>query len=182
MNQKDTVSTGGLQGTDIITQWQLSQVNIGRFRAPVGDPLLTDFVAGLDHINSLADGAPGFVWRLQTEDGNATSIRPVADDELLAINMSVWESVESLAEFVYRSEHTSFMRRRREWFQRFGSAFLALWWVPAGTIPTVPEAMDRIAQLDRRGPTSAAFTFKQRFGPPNEGSVVHADERDVCPA
>ncbi len=161
-------------------EWYLAQVNVGRLRAPVDDPLIADFVAGLDRINALADRAPGFVWRLQTADGNATAIRPVDDDELLAINMSVWESVEALADYVYRSEHAAFMRRRREWFERFGTSYLALWWTPAGTIPTVSEAMQRIARLDRLGPTSGAFTFKHRFAPPDDGSSVAADERDVC--
>ena len=86
----------------------MAQVNLGRLRAAVDDPLIADFVAGLDRINVLADSAPGFVWRLQTEDGNATAIRPVDDDELLAINLSVWESVEALADFVYRSHHVAF--------------------------------------------------------------------------
>jgi hypothetical protein len=162
-------------------QWQLAQVNIGRLRAPVDDPLIAEFVAGLDQINALADRAAGFVWRLQTEDGNATAVRPVADDELLAINMSVWESVETLADFVYRSGHVAFMRRRREWFERFGTSFLALWWIPAGTRPTVPEAMSRIAHLDRHGPTPAAFTFKHRCAPPHHGgSIVAPDARDEC--
>jgi hypothetical protein len=162
-------------------EWHLAQVNIGRLRAPVDDPLIADFVAGLDRINALADVATGFVWRLQTEDGNATAIRPVRDDELLAINMSVWESVETLADYVYRSDHVAFMRRRREWFERFGTSYLALWWIPAGTIPTVAEAMARIAQLDRDGPTPAAFTFKHRFAAPHVGgSSVDSDERDAC--
>lgn len=163
-------------------EWHLAQVNIGRLRAPVDDPMITDFVGALDRINALADEAPGFIWRLQTEDGNATAVRPVDDDELVAINMSVWESVEALADYVYRSDHTMFMRRRREWFERFGTSFLALWWVPAGRIPTVPEAMGRIAHLDRHGPTPTAFTFKHRFAPPHDGSAVDADARDVCRA
>ncbi len=163
-------------------EWHLAEVNIGRLRAPVDDPLVGEFVAGLDRINALADLAPGFVWRLQTEDGNATAIRPVDDDELLAINMSLWESVEALADYVYRSEHVTFMRRRREWFERFGTSYLALWWTPAGTVPSVPEAMGRIAQIDRYGPTPTAFTFKHRFAPPHDGSSVDADERDQCRA
>ena len=162
--------------------WHLAQVNIGRLRAPVDDPILAEFVAGLDRVNALADGAPGFVWRLQTDDGNATSIRPIDDDELLAINMSVWESVEALADYVYRSDHVSFMRRRREWFEWFATSYLALWWIPAGTIPTVPEAMERIARLDRFGATPGAFTFKHRFASPGDGSIVGADDRDVCRA
>ena len=162
-------------------QWHVAQVNIGRLRAPVDDPMISEFVAGLDRINALADSAPGFVWRLQTEDGNATAIRPAEDDALLAINMSVWASVEALADFVYRSDHVPFMRRRRAWFERYATAYMALWWVPAGTIPTVPEAMARIAELDRHGPTPAAFTFKQRFAAPDDGSsVVDADARDDC--
>jgi hypothetical protein len=162
-------------------QWHVAQVNIGRLRAPVDDPLVAEFVAGLDRINALADLASGFVWRLQTEDGNATAVRPVENDELLAINMSVWESVEALADYVYRSEHVAFMRRRREWFERFATSYLALWWIPAGTIPTVPEAMARLTQLDRHGPTAAAFTFKHRFAPPHDGwAIVDADERDEC--
>jgi hypothetical protein len=161
-------------------EWHVAQVNIGRLRAPVDDPMIADFVTGLDRINALADRTPGFVWRLQTAEGNATAVRPVDDDELLAINMSVWESVEALADYVYRSDHVSFMRRRREWFERFGTAYLALWWTPAGTIPTVAEAMQRIARLDRLGPTSEAFTFTHRFAPPDDGSIVDADVRDVC--
>jgi hypothetical protein len=160
--------------------WHLAQVNIGRLLAPVDDPLIAEFVAGLDRINDLADRSTGFVWRLQTADGNATAIRPVDDDELLAINLSVWESVEALADYVYRSEHVTFMRRRRQWFDRFGGAFLALWWIPAGTIPTVGDAMARVARLDRLGPTPAAFTFRQRFAPPDDGAIVDADGRDVC--
>ena len=163
-------------------EWHLAQVNIGRLRAPVTDPLIADFVAGLDHINAHADRAPGFVWRLQTEDGNATAIRPVEEDELLAINMSVWESVEALADFVYRSAHAPFMRRRREWIERFTGSYLALRRIPAGTIPTVMDALERIARLDRDGPGPAAFTFKYRFAPPDDGSMVDADERDVCRA
>jgi hypothetical protein len=163
--------------------WHLAQVNIGRLRAPVDHPLIADFVAGLDRINALADRTPGFVWRLQTEDGNATAIRPDAHDELLAINLSVWESIEALADFAYRSEHVTFMRRRREWFEPFTGAYLALWWIPAGTIPTVAEAMDRIASLDRHGPTPTAFTFRHPFGPPDRQSpVVDAGLRDICPA
>ena len=96
-------------------RWHLAQVNVGRLRAPVDDPLIADFVAGLDRINALADLAAGFIWRLQTEDGNATAVRPVEDDELLAINMSAWESVEALADYVYRSGHVG---RALETFQR----------------------------------------------------------------
>jgi len=174
------VHTGEVETGEAVS-WHLAQVNIGRLRAAIDDPMIAEFVAGLDRINALADAAPGFVWRLQTEEGNATSVRPVDDDELLAINMSVWESVEALADYVYRSDHVTFMRRRREWFERFAASYMALWWIPSGTIPTVPEAMARIDHLERHGPTPSAFTFKRRFGAPDEGgAIVGTDERDVC--
>jgi hypothetical protein len=164
-------------------EWHVVQVNVGRFLAPPDDPLIADFMAGLDPVNAVADAAPGFVWRLQGEDGNATSIRPDADDALVAINLSVWTSVEALAEFVYRAtDHLAFLRRRREWFSKMASHHQALWWVPAGTIPTVAEAMDRIARLDAHGPTPEAFTFRQRYGPPGASATdaPAADARDVC--
>ncbi len=162
--------------------WHVAQGNIGRFLAPPDDPLIADFMAGLDPVNAIADAAPGFVWRLQADDGNATSIRPDADDALLAINMSVWASIEALAEFVYRtSDHVAFLRRRREWFARMDGHHQALWWVPEGTAPTVDEGMARVAHLDRHGPTAHAFTFRRRFGPPDAPAVVTADDRDACP-
>jgi hypothetical protein len=126
-------------------------------------PTMAEFVAALDAINALADGSPGFAWRLQTEDGDATSIRPF-DDELMIINMSVWESIDQLAEFVYRSGHVEVMRRRRQWFERM-RLYLALWWVPEGHAPTVPEALERLEHLQAHGPSAYAFTFKQRFEP-----------------
>src|SRR5919198_2764622 len=96
--------------------FHLAQVNIGRLRAPLDDPSMLGFVSQLDPINAIADRSPGFVWRLQTDEGTATAVRPFEDERLL-INMSVWESLEALADFVYRSAHTPVMRRRREWFE-----------------------------------------------------------------
>jgi hypothetical protein len=120
-------------------------------------------VALLEPVNALADAAPGFVWRLQDESGDATSIKAFGDDRLI-VNMSVWESIEALREFVYRSGHVDVMRRRREWFTGMG-LHLALWWVPAGTLPTVEDAELRLATLEREGPTPYAFTFKRAFSP-----------------
>lgn len=162
--------------------WHLAQVNIGRFLASPDDPLIADFMAGLDQINAIADADPGFVWRLQTEDGNATSIRPDVDDALMAINMSVWTSLEALADYVYRTDHLAFLRRRREWFSRMTSHHQALWWIPAGVPPTVAEAMARVAHLDAHGPTPHAFTFARRFAPSDATRGWTPDERDVCRA
>ena len=152
--------------------WHLAQLNIGRMVAPTSAPEIAEFMAALDPINALAEAAPGFVWRLQTEAGNATDIHAFADDELLRLNMSVWESVESLRAFTYSSAHTGVLRRRREWFERLGEAHLVLWWVPAGHIPTVTEAIARLERLRRDGPTPAAFTFRAPFKP---GDVAPGD-------
>lgn len=145
--------------------FHLAQLNIGRTRAPVDSPLLAEFTEALDTINALADESPGFVWRLQTDDGNATGIK-VFDDDLLIINMSVWESIEELREFVYRSEHRRFLARRREWFDHLTEAFLVLWWVPSGHIPTIDEAIERLELLRAEGPSPRAFTFRSRFPAP----------------
>ena len=137
----------------------LAQLNIARLRAPLDSPELADFVAALDPVNALADAAPGFVWRLQTDDGDATSIRAF-DDDMLIVNMSVWESLDALRAYVYGSEHRAVMARRRQWFERMAEAYVVLWWVPAGHVPTVEEAKERLEALRREGPTADAFTFK----------------------
>lgn len=153
----------------------IAQVNVSLPLEPLESARLADFVAALDPINALADSAPGFVWRLQTEDGNATAIR-VLDDDRLIVNMSVWESIEALGEFVFRSAHTDVMRRRREWFARLGEPMTALWWIPAGTRPTVADAEERLRHLQAHGPTPYAFTFRSPF------PVVAADDEWFCPA
>jgi hypothetical protein len=142
--------------------YHIAQVNIGRILAPLTEPQMADFVNNLEPINALADAAPGFVWRLQTEEGNATSIT-VFDDPMLLINMSVWESVDALYNFVYSSKHVEFIRRRREWFEMLGTPIMTLWWIPAGHLPTTSEAKERLELLQQRGTTPLAFTFKQRF-------------------
>jgi hypothetical protein len=159
----------------------LAQLNVARFRAPLDDPAMAGFVAALEPINALADGWPGFVWRLQTEEGDATAIRAF-DDDLMLVNMSVWESVEALAEFVYRSGHLDVMRRRREWATRLAEAHLVLWWVPEGELPTVEEARERLEYLREHGPTPHAFTFKRRFSPADTPAGEPRDERWFCPA
>ena len=143
----------------------LAQVNLGRIVAPLDDPRLQGFVDGLAPLNAIADGSPGFVWRLQDDSGDATSFR-LFDDELLVINLSVWESVEALKAFAYGSDHVGYLRRRRDWFEPMSEAFLALWWVTAGTVPTPEQAVDRVEHLRANGPTPEAFTFRQVFPPP----------------
>jgi hypothetical protein len=151
-----------------MTEWHIAQVNVGRTVAALDSPELADFVAALDGVNALAEASPGFVWRLKSDSGNATDIK-VSDDPLFIVNMSVWESVEALFEFVYRSMHTKVMVRRREWFDRPAEAFQVLWWVPAGHAPTVEEALKRLQHLRANGPSAHAFTFKERYPAPDQG-------------
>ena len=151
-----------------MTRYHLAQLNIGRFRAPIDDPIMDGFRTRLDPINALADAAPGFVWRLQTEDGNATAIRPYAGDDMMAVNMSVWASLEALREFVYKTAHVGTLKGRKEWFEPIEGPILVLWWIPAGQIPTVAEAQSRLEHLKAHGPTAHAFTFRSPFPPPDE--------------
>jgi hypothetical protein len=153
--------------------YHLAQVNVARMLAPLDDPLMAEFVAQLDAINALADASPGFVWRLQTADGDATSVRAY-DDPRILVNMSVWRSLEALSAYVYASAHRGVMRRRREWFARFDGPYMALWWVPAGEIPRVEEARERLEHLRAHGPTLAAFTFAAPFPAPDSSSVPRA--------
>ena len=161
-----------------VTQFHLAQVNIGRLVAPLTSPEIAGFVEALDPINAIADESPGFVWRLQTESGNATDLRAFEDDEIL-VNMSVWRSLEELRDFVYRSRHVEVLRRRREWFEKLAEVHMALWWVPAGEIPTIRDAEVRITLLRERGPSPDAFTFRTPFGPPGRAErgdpAIHAE-------
>jgi hypothetical protein len=147
-----------------MTGYHLAQFNVATLRFPLDDPRFAEFTALLDPINALADRSPGFVWRL-IADGqpDATSLRPLGDDVL--INYSVWESRQSLWDFVYRSGHLDVMRRRREWFSRHVESHLVLWWVPAGHTPTVAQAVERLELLRREGPSPRAFTFRESYDP-----------------
>jgi hypothetical protein len=147
---------------------QLADFNVARMRGPIGSPVMQGFVDGLERINALADASPGFVWRLADDSGDATSYRPFPDEDVI-INLAVWDSVEALRAYVYKSDHVTFLRRRREWFAPWGEGpFLVLWWVPDGHVPTVEEAMARLARLAEEGPSPHAFTFRELFDPPLE--------------
>jgi hypothetical protein len=161
--------------------YELAQLNLGIIKGPMDSPVMVDFAAGLERINALADRSRGFVWRLQTDAGNATAIRPFENENLL-LNMSVWRDVESLNKYVYGSAHLEFMRRRREWFERMPEAFLVLWWVPQGHRPSIPEAIARLELLRAKGPTAEAFTFRQAFPPPDALGQSAASFGDECPA
>lgn len=143
----------------------LAQINIGRLVAGMGDPRVQPFFDALDRINALAEASPGYIWRLKDDGGNATEMA-LGSDPLLIPNMSVWADADALFQFVYRSAHTPVMAKRRDYFERFEGAYQALWWIPAGTIPTVNDGLSRLWLLDRVGPTADAFTFKSRFPKP----------------
>ena len=153
-----------LAGTMDADRFHLAQTNVARARAPMEHPQLADFVRLLEPINALADASPGFVWRLQTEEGDATALRDFGQDDML-INMSVWEDVASLRAFVYQTQHLDVFKRRTEWFHPHVDAHLAMWWIPAGSIPTVGDAEERVMHLRAHGPTSFAFTFTSVFEP-----------------
>jgi hypothetical protein len=142
--------------------YHIAQVNIARMHAPLDDPIMAGFVARLAEINALADESPGFVWRLQTEEGDATYLRPYDDDRIL-FNLSVWETIERLKEYVYRTAHGEVMRQRRQWFEKFDGMYMAMWWVKSGHIPSAAEAKQRLEYLQEHGETVYAFTFKRTF-------------------
>jgi hypothetical protein len=147
----------------------LAQINIGRMRAPLDDPAMAGFMTRLDDINALAERSGGFVWRLQGAEGNNTYLRPY-EDERIIINMSVWETVEQLRAFTYHTAHAELLKQRRDWFETFDRAFLALWWIPAGHIPSVDEAKARLESIEQNGPTPFAFTFTNAFNEVGESA------------
>lgn len=153
-----------------MSKYHIAQLNIATLRAPIDSPQLSDFVANLDRINELADHSPGFVWRLQTEDGDATGIDYFGPDKL--VNLSLWDSIEALHDYVYRSSHVEIMSRRKDWFYRMNEAYMALWWVPVGHIPSLEEAAHKLEILRKAGPTVNAFTFKKAFPAPTDSEKV----------
>ena len=162
--------------------YELAQLNIGIIKGPLDSPVMAEFAASLDRINALAEESPGFVWRLQTPQGNATAIRPFENENML-LNLSVWQDADSLRQFVYRSAHADILRRRREWFETMSEAIMVLWWVPRGQRPSVAEAIARLELLRRSGPHPEAFTFRQTYPPPDAAaSAQPGGFEDQCPA
>jgi hypothetical protein len=150
-----------------MTEWHVAQMNVARLLAPYGDPRVQEFFDELARINAAADASPGFVWRLQADGGDATAVQATADPQLI-VNLSVWTDPDSLFDFVYRSQHTPVMAKRRQWFARFEGQHQVLWWVPAGHRPDTHEGFARLWHLEHYGPTPHAFTFKARFPPPDQ--------------
>jgi PAS domain S-box-containing protein len=146
-------------------RFHIAQANVAHMRAPLDDPIMAGFRSQLRLINAIAERSPGYVWRLQTDDGDATAIRAFPDP-LVLINMSVWESPDALRSFVYRSAHARLLRDRAQWFVAQTVPIQVLWWVPAGEVPVVEEGVRRLELLRAHGPTADAFTFDTPFPPP----------------
>jgi hypothetical protein len=148
-----------------MSQYQLAQLNIATMKESKESPIMADFVANLDRIYAIAESSPGFVWRLKDEEEEAAGMRLFGEGIL--INMSVWENIQALRDFVFKSAHLEVLRRRREWFEKMSEAYTVLWWTPAGQHPTVLEAKERLMQLRQYGPTTHAFTFREAFADPD---------------
>ena len=162
-----------------MADWHLAQMNVGHMVDEGDSPALAGFMAQLDAINALADAAPGFVWRLQGEAGNATDIRPTKNTRFI-VNMSVWTGIEPLFAYVYRTAHREVMVRRREWFERPDEAYQVLWWVKAGTAPTVEQGLARLNLLRADGPAQAAFTFRAVFPAPAALTARDMEPEPYC--
>ena len=165
-----------------MNKWELAQLNVGTLVAPLDSPQLAGFVAELDRINAIADQSPGFVWRLQSPGGMATNLEHDFSNDIIP-NMSVWETVEHLHTYVYRTAHAEIMRRRKEWFTLMKELYTVLWWVPQGHRPTLYEAKIKLELLKARGATADAFTFKKAF--PNPSEIEQSGPQqfdDHCPA
>jgi len=162
--------------------FHLAQVSIARMRAPLVSPAMAEFAAQLPAVNAAADRSPGFVWRLATPDGDAAAVRAY-DDPLILFNLSVWESVEALKAFTYNGGHLAAFRDRASWFERPAEAPLALWWIPAGHLPGVEEAVERLAFRREHGDTAVAFPLARPSPNPEEPSAdpvamaVNLDQR-----
>jgi hypothetical protein len=143
--------------------WNIAQVNIGKMNAPsIDHPVMAEFVAQLEHINKLAESSKGFVWRLKEEAGNATAIK-YNEDARIIVNMSVWETVDDLSHFTYKTLHRDVLAQRSKWFEKMSNHFQALWYVPKHSFPSVEDAKFRLSYLEKNGPSAMAFTFAKRF-------------------
>ncbi len=164
-----------------MSKYELAQLNIARMKAPLESPVMAEFVANLGRVNELAEKSPGYKWRLKTEEGNATALRPFGVE--LLVNLSVWQDLKSLRDYVFGSGHAQIMQQRRQWFERMAEAYVVFWWVPAGHRPSVEEAKERLEYLRTHGPTQRAFTFRNPYPSPDQASNQRVDPfLDECPA
>jgi hypothetical protein len=153
------------------SRFQLAEFNISRLKAPLDSPVMKEFVDFLEPVNRFAEESPGYVWRLAAPDGKASSYLPPAyEDERIVTNLTVWEDIESLKNFVYQTVHTYFLRSRKKWFDQVSDRQVVLWWIPRGHIPTLEEAKEKLRCLQETGACPDAFTFQELFD--SEGNPI----------
>jgi hypothetical protein len=141
---------------------QLAEINVARMKGVnIQDPIMQEFVDNLDRVNEIAENSDGFIWRLKDENNNATAFNPYEDEQVI-INISVWESIEKLEQFMYQTLHVEFLKRRKEWFQAFGKVYTAIWWIPVGKFPTIAESIEKLAYLQSYGPSQQVFDFRNK--------------------
>jgi hypothetical protein len=144
--------------------FQLAEINIAKAKGPMDAEVMKVFSDNLEPINQIAESSPGFVWRLKDDSGNATGIQPYDDPDMI-INLSVWESIETLKAFMFKTHHIDFLKRKKEWFNDMSEANYALWWVPLGHQPDIEEAKSRLLHLQKNGESKQAFSFKKIYEP-----------------
>ena len=142
----------------------LAELNIARAHHAMDAPQMKEFVNAIAAVNEIADHAPGFIWRLQDDSGNATGISAFDDPNML-VNLSVWESTEQLKDFMFKTLHRDYLSRKREWFDKMSEAYFVMWWIPEGHTPTLQEALERLEHLRLEGETPYAFSFRSNFKP-----------------
>lgn len=150
--------------------YYLAQINIALMKAPLDNPIMTEFAEALAEVNAVAENSPGFVWRLQTPSGDATDIKAYEDPRIL-VNISVWQSVEQLKNYVYQSLHGDFFVRRRKWFEKYKGEHFAMWWIPDRHRPTVEEGKAKLEHLELYGDSPKSFTFAQTYSAPAKISI-----------
>lgn len=131
----------------------------------INDPVMKEFVDNLNEVNNIAETSPGFVWRLKDEANNATAFDPYQDEQVI-INISVWESIEDLEHFMYKTFHSEFLKRRKEWFQKFGKAYTCMWWIPEGEFPSMEAAVKKLDDIQKYGASHEVFDFRNKFEKP----------------
>lgn len=154
-----------------MNQYHLAEINIAKMKGvDINDPIMKEFVDNLDLVNTVAEKSEGFVWRLKDESSNATNLNPYNDEQII-VNVSVWENIETLEGYMYKTFHSEFLKRRKEWFLKFGKAHTAMWWIPAGQIPTLEEAVEKLDHLQQNGPSQSVFDLRNKFPAPTEETV-----------
>ena len=136
----------------------LAELNVGRFRYPTSDPRMAEFMDNLDRVNALAERSPGFVWRLKGDNNNATDFR-IGDD--MAVNLSVWEDAQSLENYVFKTVHAQFYRKREAWFSLMEKPHMVLWWVAQGHRPSLDEAYETLRDYQDNGASDRAFGWAE---------------------